>query len=194
MKLVGAADDDEPAAEPEPEADAEAVLETVVPNPPEVDDAAGTVRVFEPEPVADAEADPEDEAADDTVDEAEEEVLVGAAPMLNDGVWSKIWALLVTLMASRVYVPTGTTPSSKERKFKVGLTLFARANVSWNASVLTSSKEKGGSEATLDQLMFTTELECQSTGVARSRAEDQGARARAATRLSWDNMTNGGFW
>lgn len=61
--------------------------------------------------------------------------------------------------------------------------MFARANVSWNASVLTSSKEKGGSEATLDQLMFTTELECQSTGVARSRAEDQGARARAATRL-----------
>lgn len=112
---MGAADDDEPAAEPEPEADAEAVLETVVPNPPEVDDAAGTVRVFEPElegrsagaqsrsgqggsyPVADADADPEDEAADETVDDAEEEVLVGAAPMLNDGVWSKIWALLLCM-------------------------------------------------------------------------------------------------
>ncbi len=114
LKLVGAADDDELAAEPEA-AEPEAVLETVVPNPPEVDDAAGTVRVFEPElegrsagvrgrsgegvsyPVTDADADPEAEAADDIVDDAEEDVDVGAAPMLKDGVWSKIWALLLCM-------------------------------------------------------------------------------------------------
>lgn len=48
LKLVGAADDDEPEALPVAD-EPEAVLETVVPNPPEVDEAAGTVRVFEPE-------------------------------------------------------------------------------------------------------------------------------------------------
>lgn len=49
------------------------------------------------------------------MDDAEEEVLVGAAPMLNDGVWSKIWALLLC-----------TTPFSAGCKKSIDAVLTSR--------------------------------------------------------------------
>lgn len=79
--------------------------------------------------------------------------------------------------------PSGITPSWKEAKSAEGWRLLAMLNVSWNSSVLTSWRANTESEAVFVQVMLTSELLAQSTGIWRSRPWAKGARARAATKL-----------